>query len=213
MSPLSRNEKFGISQAILVRKIDDLHGLLDWSWASSAATSDVLSNVRNIVELARTTLNALPNLSSRWWDTLTSNKRINTGTEALELSTDKRGLGVTSSQESSVDSEQDPRALSEDDSGQKETAPQENLEDSDEAHGEVVVLLDELADGIGQGGGLVGWLGASWGTGWSVDLGWWSDGWENVLASVGRDVEDGVNAEWEHGEWVLWGEEPDESHG
>lgn len=117
------------------------------------------------MELTSTTLNTLPNLSSRWRDTLTSNKRINTGTKALELSTDKRRLSVTSSQESSVDHEQDPGALGEDDSGQEEAAPEEDLEDSDEAHGEVVVLLDELADGIGQGGGLVGWLGASRGAG------------------------------------------------
>lgn len=165
------------------------------------------------MELTSTGLNTVPNLSRRWWDTLSSNQSINTGTDALELSTDKCRLRVTRSQESSIDSEQDPGALSKDDGRSQEAAPEEDLEDGNEAHGKIVVLLDELADGVGEGGCLVGWLGAGCGAGWSVDLGWWLEGWENVLAGVGCDVEYGVDAEWEHGKWVLWGEEPDEGHG
>lgn len=196
-------------------KRGNLHGLLDWRWSSGtgAASTNVLSNIRHIVELAGTTLDTLPDLSSRWWDTLSSDKGINTGTDALELSTNEGGLRIAGSQESSVDGEQEPRALGEDNSRSEETAPEEDLKDSNEAHGEVVVLLDKLADGIGEGGSLVGWLGTGWGACWSVDLSWWGDGWENVLTSVGCDVEDGVDAEWKHGQWVLWRHEPDEGHG
>ncbi len=185
--------------------------LLGWSWSTS--TSKVLRDISNIMELTTSTLNTIPDLSSDRWKTLTTNQSITTGTESLELSTDESRLGIAGTEESSVESQKDPRALGEDSSGEEEAAPEEDLQDSNESHGEIVVLLDELADGLREWGLRVGWLGGWGGAGWLGGGGWWCDRWENVLARVGCDVEDGVDAEWEHGQWVLWREEPDEGHG
>ncbi len=40
----------------------------------------------------------------------------------------------------------------------------------------------------------------------------WLNSGEKVGASIGCDVEDGVDTEWEHGERILRGEEPYEGH-
>lgn len=69
-----------------------------------------------------------------------------------------------------------------------------------------------MADALSERGGLVGWLCRGRGTGWGRDGDGGVDGGDEVCARVGRDVEDGVDAEGEHGEGVLRGEEPDERH-
>jgi hypothetical protein len=128
------------------------------------------------------------------------------------LALNESALSEASTEEGGVDSDQNPRTLLECDSREEKTAPEQDFEDSDEAHGSIIVFLDELANHISVWVCLGGWLGAGAGTccgsNWLARL----DGGNEVCAGIGRDVEDRVDTEWEHSERVLGREEPDEGH-
>lgn len=164
------------------------------------------------MELLRSVLDSLPYLSCDRGDALATNEGIDSRGQVLKLVLDEAALGEAGAEEGRVQSQQDPGAPGEDEGGAEKAEPQHNLKDGHEAHGQVVVLLHEAADGLSERGGLVGWLRGGRGAGWGHDGGWGGDGGDEVGARVGRDVEDGVDAEWEHGEGVLGGEEPDERH-
>lgn len=107
-------------------------------------------------------------------------------------------------EESSVQSNQDPRAALEEDSSEQQADPEEDLEGGNDGHAGVVVLLDEDADllsqstvSLGLASGTIGGRGRG------------ADGGQKVGAGVGGDVEDGVDAVGEQGEGVLGREQPD----
>lgn len=162
------------------------------------------------MELSSRRLDTLPDSPGRRRDTLVAHERIDTRGQVRDLTLHKAALRESRSQESRVQHQQNPATLREDNSGHEQTDPQGDLEDRNKAHGQVVVLLDELSNAFGEGAVLVGGL-AGWGRGRSGLLRRLERG-DQVRARVGCDVEDGVNAEGEHGEGVLGKEEPDESH-
>jgi len=153
------------------------------------------------VEGSGSTLDTLPNLSCNGRSRLSTNERINSGLELSELALNEAGLSESCAEEGSVDSDQDPGALAEGHSGEEETAPEEDFEDSNKSHGGIIVFLDELANHVSSGVVLVGWL-STWGGSWCGNLRR-LESWDQVGASVGGDVEDGVDTKWEHGERIL----------
>jgi len=138
---------------------------------------------------------------------------IDSRLQLTERALNEARLSESCAEEGGVDGDQDPRTLLEGDGGEEDTAPEKDLEDSNKTHGGVIVFLDELANHVsvwaGLGGWLGGWAGTWGGSNWLAGL----DGWNEVCAGVGCDVEDGVDTEGEHGEGVLRSEEPDEGHG
>jgi len=165
------------------------------------------------MERPHTALNTIPKRSGRRRSALRTNQVIDSRLQLSELTLNEAALSESSTEEGGVDSDQDPRARLESDSREEETTPEKDLEDSNETHRRIIVFLDELADHISVWVGLGGWLGTragtSSGSNWLRGL----DGGNEVCAGVGRDVEDGVDAEGEHGEGVLGSEKPDEGHG
>lgn len=111
-------------------------------------------------------------------------------------------------QEGCVDDQEDPAPPLEQDGAEQEAAPQSNLQSRDNGHGRVVVLLDEGANGIGDGVGVVLRLRAGRGTSGRRSLGGRDDGRDDGGARVGCKVEDGVDAVGQQGDWVLRGEKP-----
>lgn len=164
------------------------------------------------MESPRTTLNTIPDLSSRRGSRLCTHKAVDSRFQLSELALNEAALSESCAEECGIDSDQDPGASAECDSREEKSAPEEDFENSDESHGCVIVFLDKFANGISSCVWLVGWLGGGRCTCCSGYLLRWLDSWDQVCAGVGCDVEDGVDAEWEHCEGVLGREEPDKSH-
>lgn len=78
---------------------------------------NVLADIRNTVELACTVLDPVPNLTSRRRSTLGADVRIDVGFKLAERVLHVAALGKTSTEESGVDAEQDPRSTLEEDGG------------------------------------------------------------------------------------------------
>ena len=177
---------------------EDLRSLL-LSWR----TTDVSPNISRIMELPRAGFDTLPNTSSSWRRRLSTNKAVDSCLKLSELSLHESRLSEAGAQEGSVDCDQDPGALGEGDCRQEETAPEENLEDSNETHGRVIVFLDELPDCLSERVGLKIRLGR-WGCAryWCLGYGWLNGGNE-VCTGIGCNVEDRVDAKGKHGERIL----------
>ena len=141
---------------------------------------------------------------------MTTNKSINSCLQLSELGLNKATLGKSCAEEGSVDCNQDPGTFAEGNGREEETAPEKDLENSNQTHGGIVVFLDEFANGISQCVRLVGWL-ATWGSSSCGNLRW-LEGWDQVGTSIGCDVEDRIDSEWEHREGVLGTEKPHKGH-
>ena len=115
----------------------------------SSRSIDVLSDIGSIVEGSRTALDTLPNLLSCRRSRLSTNKGIDSCLQLSELALNEAALGESGAEEGSVDSNQDPGPLLEGNGGEKESPPEEDLENSNEAHGGIIVFLDELANRVG----------------------------------------------------------------
>lgn len=114
---------------------------------------------------------------------------IGASSELTNSLLNERALGVTGAEEREVNDEQDPASLGESDSGQQEADKQGDFKGSDDTHASIVVLLDEAANGLGESGLLGGGLGV--GRAWRGGAGLLGlDGWDQVHAAVGGDVED-----------------------
>lgn len=167
----------------------NLRGLL-----GHRSTINVFADISDAMELAKTTLEATPDLSCHRRCVLLADQRVATSLKHAERVLHVGALGESSSEEGGVKSNQDPRSALEEDSSQKESDPQEDLEARDNRHGHVVVGLNELSNGIGDR--VVSGLGATWrstSSGRSLD---WRNSRDDVGTGVGRDVEDGVDAIW-----------------
>jgi len=182
------------------------------SFLLGSRTIDIFANISSIMEHSCATLNIVPNSSGSRGSRLSTNKIINSCLQLLELTLNESALGKTRSEEGGVDNHQNPRALGEGDGREEETAPEQDLEDGNEPHGGIIVFLDELANHVGGWVGLGGWL-ATWAC-TTCESNWlsWLDGGNKVRTSIGCDMEDGVDAEWEHGKRVLGREKPDKGH-
>lgn len=162
------------------------------------------------MESPGTSLDSIPNLSGGRWSALSPDEVIDSG-----LKSGKRALHVSAvvnarPQEGSVDGQQDPAPTLEQDGAKQKAAPQSNLKARNNGHRRVVVLLDEAADGVRDRVGVVLGLRAGGSTGRGRSLGGRDDSRDDGGARVGCEVEDGVDAVGQQGDWVLRGQEPHE---
>jgi hypothetical protein len=171
---------------------------------------DVLVDIGSGVELTSTTLDTVPDLSCGRRSALGTDEVIDTGLEHGERVLDVAALRESGAQECSVDGNQDPRAALEENSREQQADPKEDLEAGHDRHGHVVVLLNEGANSVRKRVSTVRRLRVRR-AGGGDDLGG-DDGGDQVGASVGRDVEDRVDAVGQQSERVLGHEEPDQSH-
>lgn len=172
----------------------------------------VLVDVGNRVELPHTTLGAIPGLAENRRGTLGTDEVVDAGLELGERILHVRALRESGAQEGGVQGDKDPGAALEEDSGQQQAHPQENLEPRDYRHGHVVVLLDKSADGVSQRVARIPRLAVRGSLGGGDDLRGY-DGGDDVGTGICGDVEDGIDAVGKHGEGVLRHEEPDNGHG
>lgn len=173
-----------------------------------AGTTHVAVDVGGIAELASVVLDVVPDAAGGGGSALGTDKRVDASRELAERGLDVAALGVAGADKGRVDGEQDPRAALEQEGGEDDAEPEEDLEARHNRHGRVVVLLDKGANAVSQGAGRLGaGRRAVGGTGRRR-----ADGGQQVGAGVRGDVEDGVDAVREEGERVLGGKEPDQGH-
>lgn len=166
----------------------------------SGRAGNVAANVGRIVGLANDTLEGLPALANLRRSALVGDRGIGASGQLANSLLDERALGVAGTEEGQVDDQQNPAALGEGDSGQDEAEEEQDLKSGDDTHAGIVVLLDEAANGLGEGVLLAGGLGAGGGRGGARGTGSWGlQGRDQVHAGVGRNVEDRVDAEGKEG--------------
>jgi hypothetical protein len=117
-------------------------------------STGVAVDVSQISGLLDTALETTPGLSDGRREVLTSGNGVTTSAELVDGRLHKGALVEASSKEDGVDSDQDPRALLEEEGREAQTEPQSDLEDSDKSHGRIVVVLNEVANGVGKAGRL-----------------------------------------------------------
>lgn len=176
-----------------------------------STTIHVSSDVGSVMELSGTTLDAFPDLSSNRGSALSADERVNSGTGLRERVLNVAALSEAGAEERGVQSNQDPRSTLEKDGGEQKTDPEKNLESGYDRHGGVVVLLDKSPNAVGQRAAYRG-LAAGRGTSRIGGGLRGREGWDDVGAGIGCDVEDGVDAVGKQSEGVLRREEPDKGH-
>lgn len=201
-----RRAAFGGSVAVQMNLASRLLCLL-----GDSSTVDVPVGIGNGVELTSTVLDTVPNLACNWGGSLGTNEIIDARLKHGKGVLDMAALRESSAQECGVDGNQDPRPALEENGRQEKTNPEKDLEARDNGHGHVVVLLDKAANSIRQGVRSVLGLSVRRSAGARDSLGR-DDGGDQVRASVGCNVEDGVDAVGQHSKRVLGHEEPDKGH-
>lgn len=179
----------------------------------SGRASNVAANVGRIVDLAHDTLEGLPTLANLRGSALVGDRGVGASGQLANSLLDERALGVAGTEEGEVDDQQNPATLGEGDRRQDEAEEEQDLKGGNDTHAGIIVLLDEAANGLGEGVLLGGGLGAGGGRGGARGTG--SGGLQSrdqVRASVSRNVEDRVDAEGEESENELAGVQPDKSH-
>ena len=146
-------------------------------------------------------LDRLPRVPSHRRRTLIRDQRIPSLYHLPYRSLHKTTLTVPTPQENCIHDQQNPASLCENDGRKEDAEPEEDFERGNEHHAGVVVFFHEFADCVGEGGGFV-----------AAASGGGVEGWENIGAGVGRNVENGIDHEREKGEGDLAGEEPEERH-
>jgi hypothetical protein len=169
--------------------------LLGLLGGSSGLTTNVPADVGSISSLADNALEGTPSLLRSRGSALVGKLGVNAASELVDSLLDKAALRNAGAEEDGVDSDKDPRALLEEHGRAEDAEPEEDLEQSDQSHGAVIVLFDELANSLGSSGAL--------GLGAGLRCGWGLDGGQKVGAHVGSDVEDGVHGEGEYGKGDL----------
>lgn len=168
-------------------------------------STNIPADVGRIRGLADDVLEGSPTLAGGRGSALVGKLGINTSSQLVDGVLDEAALRNAGTEEDGVDGEQDPGPFLEEKRGANNAEPEGNLEHGDEGHGAIIVLLDELANGLG-GSGARG-LGTSW-TGSLRRL----DGGQQVGAHVSRNVEYGVNCKREDCKRDLAREEPNKRH-
>lgn len=181
----------------------NLLGLLSGRSAQAA-------EIGGLVGLAHKSLKRLPSLANGGWGALVGNRGVDSSSEVADGALDKGALGVSRTEESQVDSEKDNAALRESENGDGQAEQQRHLEVRHKIHAGIVVLFHEAANSFRQGRlsncrpGRTGRGGRSRSASGLRAL----EGRDQVSTSVGRNVEDGINAEWKQSERHLARVEP-----
>lgn len=116
--------------------------------------TSVAVDVSQVSGLLDTALETTPGLSDGRGQVLAGSNGITASAQLVDGRLHEGALVEASSEENGVDSNQDPRALLEEESREAQTEPESNLENSDKSHGRIVVVLNEIANGIGKAGRL-----------------------------------------------------------
>lgn len=112
------------------------------------STTDITVDVSGVGRLPEDVLDSSPTLSNGRRSALVGELGINARRELGNGTLDKAALSIAGAEEDGVDNEKDPGALLEEEGGANNTEPQGDLEDGNKCHGAIVVLLDELANGV-----------------------------------------------------------------
>lgn len=161
-------------------------------------TLSVLLDIRGIVELLDTVLDALPHLAGCRWSTLGTDQRVHPGAQQGERVAEVWALREAGADEDGVQGDQDPRPALEEDGGQQQAEPEEDLESRHYRHARGVVLLAKVANLLSQSAFLLRAVGRRR-----------RDGRDQGIAGVGGDVEDRVDAVGQESQRVLRRDEPD----
>lgn len=163
------------------------------------------------MELPGSLLGRLPSLARGGGSSLGSDQRVDASGELSERVLHVAALSVASTQEGSVEDNEDPRSALEEDGRQENAEPEKDLERRDNRHGSIVVLLDESTNLVSEwavnhrsaaGRRTLG-LGLSLGR---------KEGGNQVGAGVGSNVEHRVDRVGKQSEGVLGGKEPHKGH-
>jgi hypothetical protein len=178
---------------------------------SGSCASHIASHIRSIVYLMHNAFECFPSLANQRRGALVGDRSVNPGSSMVHSTLDKGALRVSRTEESQVGQEQHPASLGEGKGRQDEAEQESKLERGDEIHAAVIVLLDELSNGLSERR-LLG--SGSWRSGRSRTrcILWWLQGGKQVGPGVCRDVEDGVHAEGQQSQGNLAGVQPHEGH-
>ena len=157
------------------------------------------------MSLSDESLDSFPASSYSWWGRLVGKARVSPGGAVGHSILDEAALCVAGAEESGVDDDQDPGSFLEHDGGEQEAEPEGDFESGNDSHRLIVVVLDEFTDGVTDGRGLGLTAGRCY-------LGGRRYGGEKIRTSVGQDVKEGVDGEWEDSKRDLSGKEPDNCH-
>ena len=155
--------------------------------------------------MARDALDGRPGLSGGGWGAFVGDGGIDPTGELLDDGLHESALGVAGSEEGGVGDEEDDGPTREGQEGQQHAQPGGNLQQGDEAHAAVVVLLDEPPQRVGER------VRRRLAVGRPLARRREDDRYE-VGAEVGRHVEDRVDGERQHGQRNLPREQPDKGH-
>lgn len=164
------------------------------------------------MELSHATLDRIPSRPSGRGSALGAHLVVDACLERGKRVLDVGALVEAGAQEGRVQSQEDPASALEENGGEEEADPEEDLENSNDRHGSVVVLLDKVTNDVGDRVVVDLGLCAGRSTGRRSHRRGGDNGRDDGGAGVGRKVEDGVDTVGEHGNGVLGRKEPDEGH-
>lgn len=156
--------------------------------------------VSRLIRLTHNSLECIPSLADRGRSGLMGDRRVDASNKVTNSLLDKDALGVSCAEEGQVDGQEQKASLGESEEGERQANQERHLQASDESHAGIIVLLDESADGLGNGRLLAGVRGGG------------LQGGNQVGARVGCNVEDGVDAERQQGQGDLTRVEPHQRH-
>lgn len=180
------------------------NSLLSLLGGATRLGTDVPADIGGVGSLADDSLEGAPALLGSGRSALVGKLSVNASSKLANGILDKAALCNASAEKDSVDGEQDPGTLLEEEGGTKDAEPEEDLEKRNKCHGAIIILLDKLANGLR--GSRCLWLGARLSSGWGLDSG------QQVGSHISSDVENGVDGEGEDGKRDLAREEPCQGH-
>lgn len=174
-----------------------------------SGTTGVSPQVCGFNSLAANAFDSLPSLSDSRRHVGVLDLLVDSGTELAKSSLNKIALLVTGAKEEGVDGQQNPSTLGESQGREKEPRPESNLEGGHQSHGGIIVFFDELSNGIAKRRLRFGGTGGS--RSGACRLLWWLEGRDQIGASIGGYMEDGVDREGQQSQRNLPGVEPNQA--
>ena len=133
---------------LVMRSIFVAQNLL--SLLGSSLLSGITVDVSQIRSLLNSALDSVPTLANSWRQVLAVGNGVTASCQVVDSLLDKGALRKSSPYEHSVDDDEDPGALLEEEGRTKQTEPESNLKDSNKSHGAVVVVLDKVTNGVSE---------------------------------------------------------------
>jgi len=130
--------------------VNDTSSLLGLLGNTLLLSTTVAVDVSQVSGLLDNTLETTPALSDGRRQVLAVGNSVTASAQLVDGGLHEGALVEASSEEDSVDNKQDPRALLEEKTREEQTEPESDLENSDKGHGRIVVVLNEVANGLGE---------------------------------------------------------------